>query len=129
MSTKYLKKALDYYANTFQRFNKIPVEWDTKGQRLNFIEDFRPLRVWYFNVIVGAFFGMFCCTYGLLAKQILYPDGKIPLVKLIVLGALALLVLAGLLFLITMYRFGKEYVKGYNELLLLEKYLTHLECK
>jgi hypothetical protein len=121
MATPYICRALDIYAQSFQRlFEPICIEWSPRLRRFVYNSDPKSLAIWRFNIM---FFVLFC-TFGssivLLAREIFLPQASLCLVNVIAI----IIVWVFSIFAVGVYKIlmlhSSECIQGWNELKLLE---------
>lgn len=116
MTSSSVWKALDSYANIFQRFDTIPIVWNKEKRLMVFIKNSRELTVFYFSLtfIVGVTnFGtvLFLVLRELFSKQAFLSMLKILLyVTALPLGLFGITMASGVT------RYGDQLVKQWNDL-------------
>lgn len=124
MPSRHILAAFETYAKTYQRWNKIPLEWDLKNKKLR-THSINKLLIWKFNI---------CCLllivsiiFALVLRQLICKDGRVPLTTLFVNGTSFIVMVAAFFVHINMVCNGPLFVKGYNQLMSLESEMEALE--
>lgn len=126
MPSQYILAAYETYAKTYQKWNKIPIEWDLKNKKLR-CNSLSHLIIWEFDI---------CCAFiivsmiaGLILQQLISRDENVPLSVLFANGTSFIVMIAAISVYINMVLNGRSFVTGYNQLLTLESNLEALEGK
>lgn len=118
MAAPLLYKALNKYAELFQKKEKHPIEWDPKIQKIIYISDKKSLRIWHLCQTV-VIFGILCILL-IAFRQLFSKQRLFPMWIVIGLIVICLLGIAALFENIAMFVYGRDTIDSWNNLMSLK---------
>lgn len=116
MTSPSVWKALDSYADIFQRFETIPIVWDKNKRMFLNVKNFQKLRVFHFNITIIDVIRFMGTVMFLLIRELFSKQRFLPILNILLLVTGFLLTLLGVAIAVGITKFGDQIVKQWNDL-------------